>query len=392
MRRLDKNQRSLDASGFRVGSRLAQLINVTVRTVAAVLAIAALSWFPLQAQTVSQGADGKPAGTTVVGKVYSFEKIADGVYYATSRVPMMMLTGGNNTIIVNERDVVLVDDGAGPTVARALVEDIKLITNKPVRWVINTHYHYDHVAGNSIFGPDVQIIGQESLPPAIMDLDWKHMEPYTGAVGRMKVRVVALKKQIAEEKDGKARASLEQQLAAAQADLDQQPLLQPRAPTITFSSNMTLHSGQREIQLRFLGFGHTHGDTVVFLPKERIVCTGDFMEGFPEGARLSYLGDGVFDKWIASLEALKQLDFDTVLPGHGAPFRGKANITAFQSYLSDLITQVATLRKQGLSAEQTALKVDLTSHGADMPEIKGPGADVRGVRRMYEWMDERAKP
>jgi glyoxylase-like metal-dependent hydrolase (beta-lactamase superfamily II) len=208
----------------------------------------------------------------------------------------------------------------------------------------------------------------------------------------MSIRVVTLKKQIAEEKDAGARATLEKQLAAAQADLEQQKFLKPTPPTMTYSSKMTLYRGQREIQLLFLGLGHTHGDTVVFLPKERIVCTGDLMEGSPEGGRLSYMGDAVFDKWITTLEALKQLDFDTVLPGHGMPFRGKSNITAFQAYLRDFITQVATLRKQGLSADQVAQKVDLTSHKADYPEIKGPGADIRAVRRMYEWMDERAKP
>jgi len=393
MRRPCMNQRSVDASSFRVGTRFRQLMNVTAWTVAVILAISIPAWFSLEAQAQSQGAGGLQAGAQVtLGKVYSFEKIADGVYYATSRSPMMMLTGGNNPIIVNERDVMLVDDGASPAVAQALLEDLKLITNKPVRWVINTHYHYDHVAGNSIFGPDVEIIGQESLTPAIMDLDWRHLEPYTGAVSRMSIRVVTLKKQIAEEKDAGARATLEKQLAAAQADLEQQKFLKPTPPTMTYSSKMTLYRGQREIQLLFLGLGHTHGDTVVFLPKERIVCTGDLMEGSPEGGRLSYMGDAVFDKWITTLEALKQLDFDTVLPGHGMPFRGKSNITAFQAYLRDFITQVATLRKQGLSADQVAQKVDLTSHKADYPEIKGPGADIRAVRRMYEWMDERAKP
>ena len=154
---------------------------------------------------------------------------------------------------------------------------------------------------------------------------------------------------------------------------------------MTYATKMTLHRGQREIQFLFLGRGHTQGDTVVFLPKERIVCTGDLME-----SRLAYMGDGVFDEWITTLEALKKLDFDTVLPGHGVPFHNKALITAYQGYLKDLMAQVARLRQQGLTPEETAQKVDLTSHKADFPQIDGPGADLRGVRRMYQWMDERA--
>jgi glyoxylase-like metal-dependent hydrolase (beta-lactamase superfamily II) len=117
------------------------------------------------------------------------------------------------------------------------------------------------------------------------------------------------------------------------------------------------------------------------------------MEGFPEGPRVSYLGDAMFGEWIATLDALKKLEFDTVLPGHGGPFHQKSYITAWQSYLRDYMTRVTALRKQGLSAEQAAEKVDLTALKVDFPfdQIKSPGVDVRGVRRMYEWMDERAK-
>ena len=108
-------------------------------------------------------------------------------------------------------------------------------------------------------------------------------------------------------------------------------------------------------------------------------------------SRLAYMGNGLFDEWIKTLDALKQLDFNTVLPGHGVPFHDKALITAYQSYLQDLVTRVAALRKQGLTAEEAAQKVDLTSHASAFPQIQGPGADIRGVRRVYEWMDERGK-
>lgn len=155
---------------------------------------------------------------------------------------------------------------------------------------------------------------------------------------------------------------------------------------MTYSKKKVLNLGGREVQLLFLGRGHTNGDTFVYLPKEKIVCTGDEME-----TQLAYMGDAQFDEWVATLEALKKLDFTTALPGHGMPFKDKALITGFQSYLTDLQKQATALRKQGLSAEETAQKVDLTSHKSDFPQIQGPGADLRGVRRMYEWLDEKAK-
>jgi glyoxylase-like metal-dependent hydrolase (beta-lactamase superfamily II) len=297
-----------------------------------------------------------------------------------------MAAGGNHPIIINDRDVVLVDDGTTPAAARALLQDMKLITDKPVRWVVNTHFHYDHTDGNSVFGPDVEIIGHEYVRHAIADLDVIHREPLKSALTNMPIQIESLKKQLADAKDPGQRATLEKQLAATQADLEELKTLKPTPPTMSYSSKMTLFRGQREIQLLFLGRGHTQGDTVVFLPKEKIVCTGDLME-----SRLANMGDAMFDEWVTTLDALKELQFDTVLPGHGVPFHEKSLITAYQSYLKDFAIKVAELRKQGLSAEETAQKVDMTSHKADFPQIQGPGAELRGVRRMYEWMDERAK-
>ncbi len=359
-------------------------MKMKMRAIAMVLPLAFLAVFSIAMPAGAQGGGAaKSSGAVINGKVYSFEKIADGVYYSTSS--SLRATGGNHTVIVGDRDVFLVDSGTTPSAARALLEDIKLITDKPVRWVVNTHFHYDHTDGNSIFGPEVQIIGHEYIRHAIVDLDVVHHQPFTTAIEALPVQVDALKKQIAEEKDPAKRADLQKQLAAKQADWEELKTIKPTPPTMTYTSKMTLYQGQREIQLLHLGRGHTQGDTVVYLPKEKIVCSGDLMETQP-----AYMGDALFDEWIKTLDALKELDFTTDLPGHGVPFHDKALITAFQSYLTDFMAKVTELRKQGLTAEQTAQKIDLTAHSADFPQIKGPGAEIRGVRRMYEWMDERS--
>src|SRR5690242_1482475 len=351
-----------------------------------ILTAVAAAWCVWAAGAWAQGSAGitYTSGPVTKGKVFNFEKIADGVYYATANGTM--ITGSNDVVIVNDNDVMLVDAGVTPAVARALVQDVRVLTDKPVRWVVNTHFHYDHTDGNSIFGPEVQIIGHEYIYYAILNLDVLHREPYKTAEANLPGQIESLKKQVSAATDTQQRANLQQQLAATELEQKQFAEIKAVPPTMTYKSSLTLHRGQREIQLLFLGRGHTPGDTVVFLPKERIVCTGDLME-----SRLAYMGDALFDEWITTLDALKKLDFGTVLPGHGVPFHEKALITAYQSYLKDLTAQVAKLRAQGLSADQAAEKVDLTSHKADFPQITGPGADLRGVRRMYTWMDERAK-
>jgi cyclase len=371
-----------DANGAR-GPMRTYRIRTTLIVLVAVGTLFAGLFAPL-AQAQGNAGVTYTSGPVTKGKVFNFEKISDGVYYATANGAM--ITGSNDVVIVNDDDVMLVDAGVTPAVARALVQDVKLLTDKPVRWVVNTHFHYDHTDGNSIFGPEVQIIGHEYVRQAILNLDVLHREPFKTAQANLPDQIEALKKQVSAEKDAQQRAMLQQQLAATEAEQKQFAEIKPTPPTMTYRSNLTLVRGRREIRLMFLGRGHTPGDTVVFLPKERIVCTGDLME-----SRLAYMGDGIFDEWITTLDAVKKLEFDTVLPGHGVPFHEKALITAYQSYLKDLMAQVAKLRAQGMTADQAAQKVDLISHKADFPQITGPGADLRGVRRMYQWMDEGAK-
>jgi cyclase len=297
------------------------------------------------------------------------------------------VTGSNNVVIVGDRDVLVVDTGTSPAAARAFIDDVKVVTNKPIRYVVNTHFHYDHTDGNQVYAGKADIIAHEYVKYALERLDVLHREPFrTSQLTNVPIRIDTLKRRVADEQDAQRKAALEEQLAVAQQGWDELKEITPTPPNVTYSKKKIVNLGQREVQLLFLGRGHTNGDTVIYLPKEKIVCTGDLME-----SQVAYMGDAQFDEWVATLEALKKIDFDTDLPGHGAPFKGKGLITAFQGYLSDLMKQGAALRKQGLTADAAAQAVDLTAYKASFSQIQGPGADIRGVRRLFEWMDEKAR-
>lgn len=334
----------------------------------------------------------------VQGKYYKFQKIADGVYYATAEYNGTEFPFGSNpffganlVVIVNENDVLLVDTGTTPRSARALVADVKRLTDKPIRTVVNTHWHYDHTDGNSVFGPDVQIIATDYVRRQIENFDVLHNEPFrTSTMTAGPALIDAFKKQLAAATDPGQKAALRKKLAdteMAQKEFEHDKTeIKPTPPNRTYAKKLVLHRGSREIDLLFLGRGHTAGDTVVFLPREHIVCTGDLME-----SRIAYMGSAYFDEWLTTLDALKRLDFQVDLPGHGAPFTDKGLITEFQSYLRDLLEQARKLRAQGVSADDAAKRVDLTAHAGAFPDIQGPGAEVRGVRRVYAWMDERKR-
>ena len=104
-------------------------------------------------------------------------------------------------------------------------------------------------------------------------------------------------------------------------------------------------------------------------------------------SRLAYMGDAFFSEWITTLEELKKLDFAVDLPEHGVPFTNKSLITAYQAYLADLVDQVAKLKNEGVSPDDAAKRVDLTKHAKDFAQ-RALGAEIRGVRRVYAWLDE----
>ena len=146
---------------------------------------ASLVWAGLLSTLPVAPARAQPSYPVVQGKYYKFQKIADGVYYATAEFNGTSFPFGSNpffganlVVIVNKDDVVLVDSATTPRAARALVADVKLLTDKPIRTVVNTHWHYDHTDGNSIFGPEVQIIAHEYVRQQLLTFDILHNDPF----------------------------------------------------------------------------------------------------------------------------------------------------------------------------------------------------------------------
>src|SRR6266436_4135482 len=190
---------------------------MSIHRMSVIPALAILILISLDAR--SQVRNGSPYPITT-GKAYKFEKITDGVYYATATGSMV--TGSNNVVIFGSSDLMVVDTGTSPAAARAFVEDIKLITTKPVRYVVNTHFHYDHTDGNQVYAGKADIIAHEYVKTAIQTMDVLHSEPFqTSQLVNVPKRIQDLQKQIAGESDAARKKTLQQQLAVAQQGWDQ---------------------------------------------------------------------------------------------------------------------------------------------------------------------------
>ncbi|MFC1551822.1 MBL fold metallo-hydrolase [Candidatus Latescibacterota bacterium] len=313
---------------------------------------------------------------------FEFTEVVEGVYCAqqTGNVPAWC----NAAVIVNESDVIIVDTFVSPDAATALLEELKNITQKPVRYVINSHYHFDHMFGNEIFPDDVEIIGHKFARNEIASghsNSGRAHDLYLGEI--VPNQIASLREKLESVSDPTERAGLEKDISIQEKFLASALSVEPTAPNIAFKEEMTLYRGDREIRLLFLGRGHTGGDVVVHLPREGVLITGDLMySGIP------YMGNGYFSEWIETLEKLKEIEFDWIIPGHGELFQDPAIIDYRQSYLRDFWEQAQEKYKAGVSAQEAAESIDLLDHAEHYPQIQSVGVAEHAVIRAYELLDE----
>ncbi len=325
-------------------------------------------------------------GRVVESESHRFTEIADDVWFASGTGSVFTMS--NAMVLVGARDVLVVDSHVTPDAAEALLASLRVITDKPVRYLVNSHYHFDHAHGNQAFPESVEIIGHSFTRAKLAGeignvLEEATFHSFSDGVPTL---VANLERQVAEENDPTRKAQLQERHRVQRDYMNAIGDVVPTPPNITLETEMTLFQlagrGSREIRLLHLGRAHTGGDVVIFLPRERIIFTGDMM--LPG---LSYMGDGHVDEWPATLEALKALDFDILLPGHGPPMMSKDPITNFQAYLTDLWSKTSEMHRRGVSAEEAAQQIDMTNHSDNYGQLRRPGVDVRAIRRIYTLLD-----
>jgi glyoxylase-like metal-dependent hydrolase (beta-lactamase superfamily II) len=309
---------------------------------------------------------------------HRFEEFAKGVHFVTGTGTVFVQS--NAMMIEGDRDVLIIDSHVTPAAADALIKAAKSITDKPVRYLANSHYHFDHAHGNQAFPKEVDIIGHEYTRERLSG-DVLNQNTFLSFTQGIPEALKKLKAQL-DAATGQRKETLQKRYDVQAAHLRALKDTVPTPPNVTFDSKMSMHYGGREVQFLFLGRGHTGGDVVIYLPEEGFAFTGDLMLPF-----LSYMGDGFVDEWPDTLEKLKSLDINTIFPGHGGPIKGKQAITNFQEFLRDLWTRTADAKKSGLSAAEAASTIDMTDHKANFRQVQGVGFDPRAIQRIYQRLD-----
>ena len=227
--------------------------------------------------------------------IFDLERIGDGVYAAISRRPAPPAVS-NTAFIVLSDGVLVIDSHMKPEAAKALQREIKKVTDKPVRYLVQTHHHGDHVGGNTAFPSAIDIIAHERTRQRL-----KKWNP-----------------------------------------------TKSRLPDLVLKDGITFHRG-REVQVRYAGNGHTDGDIVVWLPASKILIAGDLLFN---GGYIGFMKDAFVGDWIETMDALTALGPITVVPGHG-PLAGIDDLRSFKAYLIAFRESVRAHFTRGESRKKT---------------------------------------
>ncbi|MDE3174990.1 MAG: MBL fold metallo-hydrolase [Pseudomonadota bacterium] len=232
-------------------------------------------------------------------KKISFSEVGNGLWAFTAE-------GDPNTgVIIGDDSVMIVDAQATPRLASQVIDRIRTVTDKPIKYVVLSHYHAVRVLGASAYAASEVIMSE------------------------------------------KARAMV---VERGQEDWDSEFQRFPRLfqghesipgltwPTLTFNQNATFHLGKRRVDLRFLGRAHTAGDIVAYVPDANVMFTGDIVEYHSA----CYCGDAHFTDWPATLEAIRAYDVDAIAPGRGDALVGKARVGEALDNTSDFV--ISTFR------------------------------------------------
>lgn len=289
-------------------------------------------------------------GSAGAQELFDLQKVADGVYaaLATPRTPINC----NAAVVVYDEGVLVVDTHSRPSSARALISTIAAVTDKPVRYAVNTHFHWDHAQGNHAypvaFPKQVAIVASEATRENLRSMGMDRVKDQIANAPR---DIADLNKRLAAETDPAVRATLRDELQQQEEYLAEMKSLELVLPDLTFDKSMIVHRKDMDIVLLFLGRGHTSGDVVAYLPKQRVVATGDLLHGW-----MPYMGDSYPSEWVATLDALDKLDFDHIIGGHGT-VKPKSHLRVFRNYIADLIEEVRRAGGRGESLDQAKASV-----------------------------------
>jgi glyoxylase-like metal-dependent hydrolase (beta-lactamase superfamily II) len=268
------------------------------------------------------------------------QELADGVYWYFGDE---LQKKSANCLWVIFKDYVVAIDANYPWGAYEIIQEIRKTTTKPIRYVFNTHYHHDHTFGNSVFvDSGATVVSTNETAAEMKTLGQREWDEGWG---------------------GRSMKDYRREF-----------------PSLTFDQRLVFDDGVHRVELIKMGPAHTLGDGVAYLPKEKILVTGDLcVNGNPWGNNVADPNVD-YDKWLTVLDTLASWNIKTLVPGHGE-LGNTQTLKNQRAFLADMLMQVRRGIKAGKSKEDLVKEINLSKHpiyGQNKVSI------ARSIRAMYD--------
>jgi glyoxylase-like metal-dependent hydrolase (beta-lactamase superfamily II) len=297
--------------------------------------------------------------------LFDLQRMADGVYAALAR-PQAMINS-NAVVFENATDVLIVDTHARPSAVAALTAQIrKQVTPKPIRYVVNTHFHGDHVQGNPMYrklAPQVDFLSSTTTRDLMVQLAAPRLK---ASVEQAAASLDRYRASLAEAKTAHDKNYYQEMISQTTAYIAEMKDSVPEIPNITFDRDLVIHDKSHEIHLAFRGRAHTAGDVVVFCPQTKTMASGDLLEGL-----MPNIADGYPREWPRTLRALLDFPFDLAAGGHGDVQHGRDRLHQMAAYIEELTGLVDAGKRQGRDIAQLQASIDPGS----LKSLGGPYRD-----------------
>jgi glyoxylase-like metal-dependent hydrolase (beta-lactamase superfamily II) len=277
---------------------------------------------------------------------FHMEQLSERTYAAIAKDGGGAIANGG--IVDLGEYLVIFDSFLTPAAASELKVFLKREFSKPVKYLVNSHYHNDHIRGNQIFSPTTTIIATDECRKLI---DTKGREELIWDNRNANKQLKSYSDQFNLEKDEVKKREIEFWIYYYEHIIKSLPEIKITLPDLTFKNKLILNGTKRTVEIINTDEGHTLNDVIMYTPEEKILFAGDlvFAKCHP------YLGSGHIDNWVNSLRRMKALDIRVIIPGHG-PVGTKKDIDLMIQYINDLLNIAANIRDKDQSAQQEIMK------------------------------------
>lgn len=297
---------------------------------------------------------------------FRVEQINDHVYAFITPEPTLDWVDGNSYAVLTGDGVFVVDAHQSSIIAEANIAEIEKLTDKPIRFLLNTHWHGDHNLENPVYKrrfPDIRIISHwktreilsRRCPEWVAATKAGEYETYTRLYqGYLDSAKDASGAQLSSEYRRRYEKIVEILKRYGPAAENDECLL----PDMTFDHRVTLHMGEREIEIRHDGRANTPGDAFVWLPQDSILITGDILVH-----PIPYCFGSFYEEWVAVLDTMLALRPKIILPGHGEPMRDTVYLRTVRDALASLVDQCKRGYAQGIrTADSLRTFIDMSKY------------------------------